>query len=117
MNKIKQIAIELIPFFVAMIITTPLHLATSNLMGEILSTIIYILILASLFKIRYKKEEFKIFLFGAVCGLIVEGWGKILFIFSWQKFNSLLPVPLWVPIVWGFAFIIMRRIGNLMMKK
>ncbi len=117
MKKIKQITIELIPFFVAMIITTPLHLATSNITGEILSTVVYILILASLFKIRYTKQEFKIFLFGAVCGLIVEGWGKILFVFSCQKFNSTLPVPLCIPIVWGFAFIIMRRIGNLMMKK
>jgi len=116
MNKIKNVFIELTPFFVAIIITTPLSMLGS-LKSELLITATYILILATLFFIRYKKEELKLLILGIICGIIVEGWGKILFLFSWQKFNSILPVPLYIPLAWGFGFIIMRRIGNIMIKK
>ena len=116
MNKIKDVFIELIPFFLAIFITSPLSML-SGIKGELAITASYILIVIALFYIRYKKEELKLFLFGAVCGITVEGWGKILFLFSWQKFNSILPVPLYIPIAWGFGFIIMRRIGNIMIKK
>ncbi len=117
MKKIKGVLIELIPLFVAMIITTPLQLINPGATSEVLMTLVYIIILISLFKIRYQIQELKLFFLGVFCGIIVEGWGKILFLFSWQKFNSILPVPLYIPIAWGFAFIVMRRIGNTMMKK
>jgi len=118
MKKIKDVLIELTPFFIAIIITTPLQLKTTGFTTEILMTLLYILILTSLFLIKYYQiQELKLFFLGVVCGIIVEGWGKILFLFSWQKFNSILPVPLYIPIAWGFAFIVMHRIGNIMIKK
>lgn len=115
MEKLKAVFIELLPFFIATIITTPLS-KLQNLTGELLITLVYALIVFSLFLIRYKKEELKIFLIGVIAGLIVEGWGRIVFLFSWQKFNSFLPIPIWLLIAWGFGFIAMRRIGNIMLK-
>ena len=117
MNKIKEVLIELIPFFIAIIITTPLQLTNPGPTSEVLMTLVYIILLISLFKIKYQIQELKLFFLGVICGIIVEGWGKIIFLFSWQKFNSLLPVPLYIPIAWGFAFIIMHRIGNIMIRK
>ena len=116
MSKIKEVFIELVPFFIAIIITTPISML-GGLKSELAITFTYILILATLFFVRYKKEELKLLILGMICGIIVEGWGKILFLFSWQKFNSILPVPLFIPLAWGFGFIIMRRIGNIMIKK
>jgi len=116
MKKIKAVIIELIPLFIAAIITSYLKTIT-NFTGELLITLTYSLIILILFLTRYKKQELKIFIFGVIAGIIVEAWGKIILLFSWQTFNSIFPIPLWLPIAWGFAFIIMRRIGNIMLKK
>tara|TARA_Y100000310_G_C20317883_1_gene639333 strand:- start:67 stop:420 length:354 start_codon:yes stop_codon:yes gene_type:complete len=116
MNKIKEVGIEIAPLFVATFITSYLSVL-NNFTGELIITIVYLLIIGFLFAVRYNKQEFYVFLVGLVAGIIIEGWGKVINLFSWQSFNSLFSLPLWLPIAWGYAFVIMRRVGNVMMQK
>mgnify|MGYP001575304916 CR=1 FL=1 len=83
---------------------------------EILFTGLIILIILITFKIKYYKNEWILFFIGFILGFIIE---VVLGLFyrmqSWEN-STLLGVPIWLPIVWGYAFVIITRIGKSIVK-
>lgn len=74
------------------------------------------LILSILFSILllYKRESGEVYLYliGVVMGLTIEvGLGLINRSQHWDN-ASLFGVPYWLPVIWGYGFVAMRRIGN-----
>jgi len=59
------------------------------------------------------KGEFHLFLFGVLLSLIIElGLGLVARSQHWEH-ASLFGIPFWLPIMWGYGFVVMRRVGNL----
>lgn len=109
LKKIKPISKEITPFLIAILLS-------SFLRNEIIVTIIFAVIILTLFLTRYKKKELLIFIFGFLTGLFIEIWGQLVGFFQWQTFNSILLIPLWLPLSWGYSFVVIRRIGNILIK-
>jgi hypothetical protein len=64
--------------------------------------------------ILYRREpgELTLFALGVSLGLVIEvGLGMIFRMQHWDN-ASLWGVPVWLPIIWGFGFVAIRRIGN-----
>ena len=77
-------------------------------------------ILAVIFSILllWKREggEGVLFAIGLAMGLFIEvGLGLITRTQHWE-YASLLGVPAWLPLIWGYGFVIMRRGGNLIVR-
>ncbi len=56
--------------------------------------------------------EFHLFLFGVLLSLIIElGLGLVARSQHWEH-ASLFGIPYWLPLMWGYGFVVMRRVGN-----
>ena len=108
MSKAKEIILLLIPIIVVLIILIFWQ-------SEIILTILVILALIATFKIKYYKKEWQLFLVGCIIGLIFELVGNFVLGQSWPE-ASFFTIPIWLPLGWGYGFILMRRIGNIIVK-
>jgi len=109
MKKLKEILFELLPVIIVVILLLFIR-------SEIGIVILVLLGIISTFLISYRKNEIYLFLFGAVVGVIFELIGNNLLGQSWSQ-SSLLGIPIWLPLSWGYGFIIIRRIGNVIINK
>lgn len=108
--KIKQLLFQLWPFIIGTIILT----FTWN--KEIISSLAFILIILIYLKQDYYKNELFVLLFGIIIGALIELYGA--YFVGFQIFNSqYTKIPLWLPLAWGYAFVAMRRIGNIIVEK
>ena len=81
--------------------------------GELgMAITIIILILAYWQFIDYKLGEWKLFLIGVIAGFIAEVGGDVIYQMQYWVQGSLFGVPLWLPLLWGYGFVFIRRIGN-----
>lgn len=82
---------------------------------EILLTVLSIVF--SLFLLlRRESGEVLLFLVGFATGLIIEvGLGLVTRTQHWEN-ASFFGVPYWLPVIWGYGFVVMRRIGNLIVE-
>lgn len=107
--KIKNIFFEMIPILV-MIGLIPL------IKNDYLLSLFYIIVILISFKIKYVKNECRIFTAGFVLMIIFE----FIFISTGVEIffrNSLLNVmPLWLPFLWGYGFVAIRRVGEYLIK-
>jgi len=79
---------------------------------EVPLTVLAILF-SGLLLFRREKGEGMLFLVGLTMGLIIEvGLGQVARTQHWE-YASLLGVPFWLPLIWGYGFVIMRRVGNI----
>jgi len=85
--------------------------------NEILIFFLLSLFLLLVFKVKYKKGEFKVFLFGLIIGTIIELGSDQLYNLQYWKEGSFFGVPIWLPLIWGIGFVFIRRIGNLLIQK
>jgi len=73
----------------------------------------FILFLAFIaFKIKYHKNEIKLFTIGIFLGIIMEIGGDLIFKMQYWDNASFFGIPIWLPLLWGYAFVFIRRIGN-----
>lgn len=57
--------------------------------------------------------ELTLFGVGFAMGLVIEvGLGLVSRSQHWEN-ASLFGVPYWLPVIWGYGFVVMRRIGNI----
>jgi len=61
---------------------------------------------------RRERGEGVLYAIGVALGLVIEvGLGMVFRMQHWSN-ASLAGVPYWLPLIWGFGFVAMRRIGN-----
>lgn len=73
----------------------------------------------SLVLIWWHKDhtEYAIFGYGILIGLLVEIVGTE--VSGYQSFTKpdFLGIPIWLPVAWGYGFVAMRRIGDIIRNK
>lgn len=70
------------------------------------------IVFSALLLVRRVPGEGVLYTLGLVTGLVIEvGLGLIARSQHWE-FASLFGVPYWLPLIWGYGFVAMRRIGN-----
>lgn len=86
------------------------------ILDEVILTILAIA-LSSLLFWRYERNEYRLYLLGVTVGLTIEvGLGQIARTQHWTH-ASLYGVPYWLPLAWGYGFVVMRRIGNVVVRR
>jgi len=82
--------------------------------NEIITCFIIVIILGiNFYFFEYHKNEILWFLIGVIAGTTLEVGGDIFYkLQSWDK-GSLYGLPLWLPLLWGYGFVFIRRLGNL----
>mgnify|MGYP001614106934 CR=1 FL=1 len=107
--KIKEIVKQLLPFLAAFLV--PIFSSS-----EILFTFIVLLLIGISFKLSYVKNEEFVVLSGIIIGLIIEVVLGLVYRNQFWENASLIGVPIWLPLIWGYGFLIIRRIGNIIIK-
>ena len=109
LNILKRIFFEAIPILL-MILLIPF------IKNDYLLALIYTIIILASFKIRYITDEYKVFIAGFILMPVFE------FVFiktgveTFQR-NSLLGfMPLWLPFLWGYGFVAIRRVSIYIIK-
>lgn len=82
---------------------------------------VFLTLLSILFSILLLAKrvpgELTLFGVGLSMGLIIEvGLGLVSRSQHWED-ASLLGVPYWLPIIWGYGFVALRRIGNIIVER
>lgn len=76
------------------------------------------LILISIsFWIKYEKNEIYFFLVGVLLGIIGEVGGDYFNQLQYWENGSFFGVPIWLPVLWGYACVYFRRLGNFIINK
>jgi TctA family transporter len=108
--KKDNILFQLIPLFLVL----GIFLVTQR---EVYVTIGILFLIGLSFAIKYYKKEWKVLLLGMILGFLFEMAGN--FVYKAQYWNnaSLFGIPIWLPLMWGYGFIFIRRIGNILVKR
>lgn len=70
-------------------------------------------VLCALLLLRRVPGEAHLFALGLVLALVIElGLGLVARTQHWDH-ASLFGIPFWLPLMWGYGFVVMRRVGNL----
>ena len=105
MRKLTKVFIETLPILFG------IFLSYLFWQDNVLLLIIYLVLTLGLIYFHKDKPEFIIFAYGILIGAIVEVIGTQ--ISGYQSFTK--PdfggIPIWLPIVWGYGFVAMKRIG------
>lgn len=108
MNKIKEIFFESIIILIAILLIFFFK-------SEIIITIFALSAIIITFIIKYHKKEIYVLIFGIFMGIIFELIGNILLGQIWGE-ASFFKIPIWLPLTWGYGFILIRRVGNILVK-
>jgi len=83
---------------------------------EKLITLALICFCVIIFLLHFQNGELILFFVGLVVGLFIEvGLGFIARSQHWEN-ASFFGVPYWLPIIWGIGFVLIHRIGSLIVK-
>ncbi len=82
----------------------------------LLAFVVLVLLAFTLSQSSNPLGEGLLFLVGLILGLIVEvGLGLILRTQHWSK-ASFFGVPYWLPLIWGYGFILIHQLGDLILQ-
>lgn len=105
---IKKIILNLISIII-MIGLIPI------LINDYLLLLVYIVIIIVSLKMHYEKNEYRLLIAGIIFMFLAE-----LFFISTkvETFTSqtLINMPIWLPVLWGYGFIIIKRISHKLLK-
>jgi len=109
-DKIKEVIIQTIPLLVG------LFLASLLWKQNLVLLLSFIAIIIAVFLIKYNKGEFIILIYGICIGLLIEIVGTHLV--KYQSFTNpdIFGIPSWLPLAWGYAFVLMGRIAKILSK-
>jgi hypothetical protein len=99
------IFLELIPIIIGKI------LLVFYWKNNLLLTVLYVIIILIAFKVKYEKREWAIFLLGALAGFGIELWAVNVVGFQTFAGTPVGNVPLWMPLTWGYGFVVIKRIS------
>lgn len=104
-RKIRKIFFEALPALV-MLGLIPLIKNDYNL------SLVYIVIISLSFYLKKEKYDFFVFVFGFVVMTIFENLFVKTGVETFQR-NSLFGImPLWLPLLWGYGFVVIKRAIN-----
>ena len=83
---------------------------------ELIVTLCIAAMILGSFSIRYYAGEWKVLILGMLLGFTFEILGDLIYKAQYWENASLLGIPLWLPLMWGYGFIFIRRIGNMLVK-
>jgi len=106
----ENIFIQIIPLFLMLII----FLLTQK---ELFVSLGVILLIGITLLIHYEKNEWKVILLGIILGIAFELGGDLIYKAQYWDQGSFLGIPYWLPIMWGYGFLLIRRIGNKIIKQ
>jgi hypothetical protein len=110
MKKINKVILNILPI-ILMILLIPLIKNDYILSGVYLGIIVLSLL------IRYEKKDIFFFVFGLVTLTISEYFFVSTGVETFIR-NSLFKImPLWLPILWGYVFIAMKKAINIINSK
>ena len=113
-NKSKELWTSIIiPFMLLIIFFATLPVFRNEQISTI--TILTIIIISLL--IKHNHREWLLAVIGIILGLIFEIAGDAIFKVQYWQTDSIIGIPLWLPLLWGFTFIIIYRLGSVIVKK
>ncbi|MDP3710841.1 MAG: hypothetical protein Q8R29_03950 [bacterium] len=81
---------------------------------EIISTILMILVFVSyLYFTGFKRRELELLIMGCIIGFMLEVVLGAVYREQFWVNASLFGVPIWLPLAWGMGFVIIRRLGDI----
>lgn len=105
LKTIFAISTETLPLLIAAGITYFFH------ENSILLTFIYLALIGILLFIKYKPGDLFSLCYGAVLGFAIEVFETNITRIHTFAHADFLGMPMWMPIVWGYGFMLMKRIG------
>jgi hypothetical protein len=87
-----------------------------SMKNEFLITISIIVLFIACFFFEYHKGELSLLFIGIITGIIIELGGSLIYKLQYWIVGSFFGIPLWLPLLWGYGFIFIRRIGNIVVK-
>ena len=79
--------------------------------NSLLLTFIYLSTILALFLVNYRQGDFFAFFFGVVLGFAIEVFATDITHIHTFAYSDFFGMPMWMPIVWGYCFLLMKRIG------
>jgi hypothetical protein len=114
MNKLKDLWTSIIvPSILLMLFFVTLAMFES----EIISSIILLLFIIITFTIKHNHREWLLVLIGIILGIVFEVGGDLIYKLQYWNSGMLFGLPLWLPLLWGFGFLIIHRVGAIIVKK
>ena len=107
-GKLVSFLKEFLPFLIMIILSFIFN-------TELGILLIGIVLIAYTFLHDYEKGEIYLFLFGIIIGLVLEMTGNLALGQRWGE-SSFFSIPLWLPLFWGYGFVVIRRMGNIILK-
>ena len=104
-ETLVRIVVQTIPVLLGIVLT---YLFWRN---SFLLTLIYLAAIAIILRIKYYSGDLFALLYGFLLGILVEVIGTS--VSGYQSFTNpdFLGIPLWLPIVWAYGLMAMKRIG------
>ena len=99
---IKKIILNLIPIAL-MIVLIPI------LINDYTLLLTYIIIIIASLKMYYEKNEYRLL----IAGIILMFLAEYFFIATGVEIftsQTLINMPIWLPVLWGYGFIVIKRI-------
>ena len=113
-NNIKFNWTQLI-FYVIMLGVFPLiFIITKN---EWIIALWTIILIGIIWLVKYNNKEWILVVVGIILGIIGEKGGDMIYQLQYWNSGSFFGIPIWLPIIWGFGFLLMYRIGRLIVKE
>ena len=105
-GKIKLLVIHSLPLMLGFVVSGFLWRSNILLLGIYIVVIILLILVG-----KDRKTEIYIQIYGMVAGFVIEAIGTS--ISGYQSFTNpdFFGIPYWLPVVWGYGFIVMKRIA------
>ncbi len=102
-----KIIAEAIPI-ILMILLIP------NIINDYILTLLYLLIIAACFFIKYERKDALFLIFGFVIMIVSESFFILMGVETFNR-NTLFGImPIWLPILWAYAFVVIKRSINIL---
>jgi len=84
--------------------------------SEVISTLILIACIVITFQIKHYDKEWLLLIVGIIIGVAFEIGGDLIYKLQYWEMSSFFGLPYWLPLLWGLGFIIIHRIGSMIVK-
>jgi len=101
-KRIDKIALQIIPILI-MILLIPF------IENDYLLSLAFIVIMVLSFSIKRDKQDFIFFIFGLITMIIFEYLFIMAGVETFNRQTLFNVMPLWLPILWAYAFVAIRR--------